>query len=311
MVASARTRQRTRQRAGPSAPGPPARRRRAAPRSAYLAGRRSLRSGPRFRLLRLRPRSDVGDRCWRAARAPTPALPTRAPTTPDRIDRARELAATAEAGVTEAQRLARADVALVRELMDRIKRTFFELGEVLSRLKQPAAFASLGYSSFQELCKVELGISVTKANELIAIATNMSPALARALGQKNALAVVTLCKATPEDDTPEQLVGRRIPLPSGKVLDVDRSSTREKREARRSSCRARGKGRARPRCKSAPWPPTLRGSCAQGLERATVQALATRSGQPSDLTIDGVPVPALSTICTALCGRPAPKKRRR
>ncbi|MEJ7729022.1 MAG: hypothetical protein WKG00_07400 [Polyangiaceae bacterium] len=215
--------------------------------------------------------------------------------------------------MTEAQGLARADVALVRALMDRIKRTFFELGEALSRLKRPAAFASLGYSSFQELCKVELGISVTKANELIAIATNMSAALARGLGQKHALALVTLCKATPEDDTPEQLVGRRIPLPSGKVLDVDKSSTREKREAAKELLAGRGIKGARTaslqeRAVAADAQKKLR---AAGLERATVQALATRPGQPSDLRIDGVPVPALPTLCTALCGKPKAARRAR
>jgi hypothetical protein len=214
--------------------------------------------------------------------------------------------------VTEAQRLARADVATVKELMDRIKKSFFELGEALSRLKRPAAFASLGYSSFLELCKVEVGISVTKANELIAIATNMSIELARGLGQKHALALVTLCKATPEDDTPEELVGRRIQLPSGGVLDVDRSSTREKREAAKELLAGRGIKGARTasleeRAVAADAQRKLR---AAGLERARVQALATRSGQPSDLAIAGVPVPALATLCTALCGKPQPPKRR-
>jgi hypothetical protein len=248
-----------------------------------------------------------------ATRAPTPALPTRTPATPDQAELARGLAASADAAAAAALPQARSDLALVKALMDRIKTAFFELGEALARLKQPVAFAALGYPSFLALCRDALGISVTKANELIAIATNMTVDLARGLGQKHALALVTLCKATPEDDTPEQLVGRRIPLPSGGVLDVDKASTREKREAAKELLAGRGIKGARTssvqeRAVAAEAQKRLR---AAGLERARVQVLATRPGQPSDLMIDRVPVPALATLCASLCARPAAPKRRR
>lgn len=218
--------------------------------------------------------------------------------------RAQALAAGADVAVAQARDRARADLALARGLVDRIKQSFFELGEALVRLREPAAYASLGYATFEELVRVELGMSPTKARELVAIAANMGADLARGLGKKGAFALVTLCRATPEDDTPAQLIGRSIELPSGVVLDVRRSTTRQKNEAAKEIRGGRGGGRSASMAERAVAAKAQAQLRAAGLKRARVQAVATRPGQPSDLRVDGVPVPELDTMCTALCVRP-------
>lgn len=75
---------------------------------------------------------------------------------------------------------------------------FHEIGQALARLKDPLAYAALGYKSFAELCAKEFSFSVDKADELALIATQMTREEAMGVGQKKAIAVVRLCRATIE-----------------------------------------------------------------------------------------------------------------
>jgi len=208
---------------------------------------------------------------------------------------------------------ARADVALIRERIARIKQDFYEIGLALARLKEPAAFAALGYTSFRECCKREVGISGTKADELVAIATGMSAEIARGLGHTNAMALVTLCRATPEDDRPADLAAGTVTLPSGEVLDVAGSSARDKvsaaKEIRATTTRpsASGAGAKKPQGRTTTAEERRVAAEAEaalhaaGLRGAKVQALATKPGKPAVLRIDGIPTTAMATLCKALC----------
>jgi len=210
---------------------------------------------------------------------------------------------------------ARGDVALIRERIARIKRDFYEIGLALSRLKDPAAFGALGYKAFHACCKAEVGISATKADELVAIATSMSADLARGLGQKNALALLTLCRATPQDDRPADLASATLTLPSGEVLDVGGSSARDKLAAAKE-IREKGDSSTRPGASAATKKPRGRTTTAEerrvaaeaeaalhaaGLRDASVRALATNPGKPAVLRMDGIPTTELATLCKALC----------
>jgi len=50
----------------------------------------------------------------------------------------------------------------------------------------------------------------------VAIASNVSREVAESLGHKGALSLVSLARATPEDDTPDEIVKGAVQLPDGK-----------------------------------------------------------------------------------------------
>jgi hypothetical protein len=221
------------------------------------------------------------------------------------------IAERGDAAVAAIAEEARANIGLARELIERIKRDFYELGEVLKRLKDSGAAQALGHRSFIELCDKELEISGTAATRLIRIVENMSRELARGLGQYQALAVLELCDATPEDDTPDDVAKGTVRLPSGRTLDVADSTAREKREAakelREAGDRSSSKGKgtrgmstsAEDRRVAAEAEAALH---AAGLKRATVRAVA-RPGKVGDLRIEGIPTSGMDRLCKALCGR--------
>jgi hypothetical protein len=211
----------------------------------------------------------------------------------------------AERAGEDAAAQARRDVALIRERMAQMKSHFYEIGLALARLKRRPAHVALGYSSFGALCTRELGFSRAKADELVMIATNVSAELARGLGQKNALALVALCRATPEDDSPEELVRTTVRLPSGETLEVAKASAAKKlnaakalRDAAMDSGPSGRKGRGRrttveERRVAREIEARLR---AAGLERARVEAVATRQGQGADVRLEGVPLAAVREL---------------
>ena len=80
----------------------------------------------------------------------------------------------------------------------------------LAELSAPALFTAAGYKSFAALVRTELGFSVDKARELIAVAQGLKRTTALSLGPTRAAAVVELAKATPEDDTPEEVAHGRV-----------------------------------------------------------------------------------------------------
>jgi hypothetical protein len=203
---------------------------------------------------------------------------------------------------------ARADIALIRSILDRIKADFYQVGLLLKRLKDSRAAAALGYAGFNEMCKAELELSATAVDGLVRIVENYGPDLARRLGRSQALALLKLCDATPEDDTVQALATGTVRLPSGATLDVAGSSVREKEEAAKAIREATGaakpaKGRtttADDRRVAAEVEKALR---AAGLRAARVRAVATQPSRPSDLRLEGIPVDGLPLLCKALCVR--------
>jgi hypothetical protein len=166
------------------------------------------------------------------------------------------------------------------------------------------------------MCAREVELPASTVNELVDIASNMTGRLARGAGHSKALGMVRLCQATPEDDLPEDIAEAEVPLPSGGVIDVKGSTAREVLEAakeiRRANPTAGSRGgrtvKASDRATAAELEKKLR---AAGLERARVQAVATRAGQQGDLKIEGVPVGAVGTLCQAICETAAGRRVKR
>jgi hypothetical protein len=202
----------------------------------------------------------------------------------------------------------RADIALIKDRMKRLISDFYDIAEALARLKRPEVIAALGYSGFRELVEKEIGMSGTKAEELVLIATNVSREVAESLGHKGALSIVSLARATPEDDTPDQIVKGTVTLPDGKVVDVKQASAREIeraakaiRTAQKGSKRSRGKTTSSAdRNAAEEIEQRLRKA---GLARARVTAVARGGRQGADLRMEGVPLAEVSVLCAGLCGK--------
>ena len=209
---------------------------------------------------------------------------------------------------TDLKRKALADVALVKARLRQILSAFYEVGEALVRLKRPAAYTALGYTSFHELCRKEFRMSGAKADRLVTIVSKVSRNVAEQFGQTGSLALVALCEATPEEDTPAEVGWSKVKRPGGEVVDVGRVSAnkvlriakeiRADRPAGGSGGKVRGRT-ALPaeRARAAELERKL---IAAGLPRATVTAVATRPGQPSDLRIEHIPVAEVDRLCKAL-----------
>jgi hypothetical protein len=219
------------------------------------------------------------------------------------------LAERADAAIAKVVEQARIDIGAIRELMGR-KERFFDIGLSLKRLKEGGAARALGHRSFVELCESELEMSGAVATRLVRIVENMSRELAERLGQYQALAVLELCDATPEDDTPDEVATGTLRLPSGKTFEVTSSTVREKKDAAkeiREGAKAREGSRksgmttsAEDRRVAAKAEAALQ---AVGLERAKVRAVA-RPGRVADLRIEGIPTSELRRAGTVLARRP-------
>ena len=129
------------------------------------------------------------------------------------------------------------------------------------------------------------------------------------MGQKKAMAMVTLAAATPEDDTAAGLDRKKsIALPGGKKVSPRSASANELEEAatairhRRS---ANGSGApARGRTTNAEertFAALLEKRLHQlGLDRARVTAVATKPGQGSDLRFEHIPVAQIDLLKKAI-----------
>ena len=144
---------------------------------------------------------------------------------------------------------------------------------------------------------------------LVAIVASLTRAQALAMGQKKAMAMVTLAAATPADDTAAGLFREKaIALPGGRTISPRKASANEIEEAAtaiRQSRSAGEKGKAkRGRTTSADersLASLLQRRLRQlGLERATVTAVATKPGQGSDLRFEHVPCAEVDTLREAL-----------
>lgn len=151
---------------------------------------------------------------------------------------ARSLAANAqaahEARVARLRETGNAAIARVRALRARIEDDFLEIGAALVTLDDDELVAAVGYASFDALCEEALGISRAKARQLVAVTTRLAPALARELQQDRACALLALVDATPDDDTPDDVLAATLALPDGTSLVVRDAPTKQLWDAARA-----------------------------------------------------------------------------
>lgn len=208
------------------------------------------------------------------------------------------------------RREARALLALVARRKKEITEAFYDVGEALARLEHREMIAALGRTSFAEICEKDVGISVTVAQRLIGIVASMTREQALAMGQKKAMAMVTLAAATPEDDTAAGLYRKKsVVLPGGRSVAPRTASANEIEAAattirqKRAAARAPGKP-ARGRTTTADereLAALLQKRLHHlGLERARVTAVATKPGQPGDLRIEHIPVAKVDVLKKAI-----------
>ncbi len=129
------------------------------------------------------------------------------------------------------QERARAALALVRERQGDIAANMVDIGLALVELKADGMAEALGRSGFAEVCEKDVRMAVSTANGLIALATKVPREVVTSLGPDRARAVLELVEATPEDDTPDEVLRAKLKLPSGRTLDVAAASTQDLRDA--------------------------------------------------------------------------------
>lgn len=199
----------------------------------------------------------------------------------------------------------RADLELVRRRQARIAEDFYDIGEALQRLKRDGVAEALGRATFRELCDKDLSMSLTAAEELIAIVTHVPRKDALRMGQARARALIALASATPEADSATTLEKTTRKLPSGKTIDVSKASVRELHAAAKD-LRSAGPKATRPKGRTTTAEERGRAATLQaalqtaGLPRARVEAIATKPGQEADVRIQGVPMSALDKLRAAL-----------
>jgi hypothetical protein len=189
---------------------------------------------------------------------------------------------------------AREGIAVAKRKVQQIASLFYDVGELLVQLRSMEAHALLGYADFYALCWGELRMKRTKVDALIRIVTRLSRELATRFNQTGAIAILEICDATPELDTPEQIAGGQVTMPSGNVVDLANVSARGAlavaKEIRATANKPPGRGRtvsAAERAQAAAWQAAM---VAAGLTRAKVAAVATEPGKPADLRVSGVPM---------------------
>lgn len=199
---------------------------------------------------------------------------------------------------------ARDDVALVVRRRGEITDAFYDIGEALLRLREDPVPRLLGRSGFAELCTKDLGISATRAGELVAVVTRVKRSDALRWGQDKTIALLSLASASDQVETPGMLQAGKLRLHSGKRLDLETTSAqdiralaKEERSRRPSTKRGRTTTAAE-RAAAAQLERALRSA---GVKSATVEALATRPGAISDVRIR-LPVDKLETLRGALRG---------
>ena len=225
------------------------------------------------------------------------------------------LAARATAAVSaktsRLRREAHALLALISRRKREITEAFYDIGEALTKLKERDTISALGRRSFAEVCEKDAGISVSVAERLVEIVRSLTREQALAMGQKKAMAMVTLAAATPEDDTAAGLYRKKsIALPGGKRVSPRSASANAIEEAatairHRRSASGNGSGAAtRGRTTTAEertFAALLEKRLHQlGLDRARVIAVATKPGQGSDLRFEHIPVAQIDALKKAI-----------
>jgi len=233
---------------------------------------------------------------------------------------ARRATAAASAKVTRLRTEAKALLALIARRKKEITEAFYDVGEALLRLKQRDMVSALGRRSFAEVCEIDAGVSASTGERLVAITQSLTREQALDMGQKKAMAMVTLAAATPEDDTAAGLYRRRsIALPSGKALsprtatanEIEKAATAIRHHRRADAgagAGANGSQTAAPRGRGRTTTPEERSLAALlqkrlrqlGLDRATVVAVATKPGKGGDLRFEHIPAASVDTLKRAI-----------
>ena len=125
----------------------------------------------------------------------------------------------------------RAAIARIRERQTDVAANMVDIGLALHELRAEGVAEALGRNGFGEVCELDLKLPVTTALNLIAIATRVPREVVTSLGHDRARAVLELVDATPEDDTPEQVLSQPLKLPSGEMLDVRNAPVATLRQA--------------------------------------------------------------------------------
>ena len=223
------------------------------------------------------------------------------------------LAARATAAVSaktsRLRREAHALLALISRRKREITEAFYDIGEALTKLKERDTISALGRRSFAEVCEKDAGISVSVAERLVEIVRSLTREQALAMGQKKAMAMVTLAAATPEDDTAAGLYRKKsIALPGGKrvsprsasanAIEEAATAIRHRRSASGSGAPARGRTTT---AEERTFAALLEKRLHQlGLDRARVIAVATKPGQGSDLRFEHIPVAQIDALKKAI-----------
>lgn len=124
------------------------------------------------------------------------------------------------------QRLADAGfkaIETIKALRAKVSDDFLEMGRALQVLKGKGVADAMGLGTFEALC-AKVDLSVTRAEQLIALYERLDAGLVRELGTDRASALMNLADATPEDDRVEDLLRAKLALPSGAVLDVAKAT---------------------------------------------------------------------------------------
>ena len=218
----------------------------------------------------------------------------------------RRLAARATAAASaKTKRLhaeARSLLSLIARRKKEITEAFYDIGEALTRLKSRDLVSALGRATFAEVCTLDAGISAATAERLVAIATTMTREQALAMGQKKAMAMITLAAATPEDDTAVGLYRRKsVALPGGKNVSP-RSASANAIEEAATAIRHQRRAVAPPPPPSpvaaAPRPTRSARSPRSSSAASTSSASSARSSPRSP------PSPARAPTCASSTSRP-------
>ena len=227
--------------------------------------------------------------------------------------------AAASAKTSRLRRDAHALLALIARRKREITEAFYDIGEALAKLKERDMIAALGRRSFAEVCEKDAGISVSVAERLVEIARSLTREQALAMGQKKAMAMVTLAAATPEDDTAAGLYRKKsIALPGGTKVSPRTASANELEQAatairhrRPAAAKRNGDGGAGATASRGPGRHSTADERAfaallekrlhqLGLDRARVTAVATKPGQGSDLRFEHIPVAQIDILRKAI-----------
>jgi hypothetical protein len=97
-------------------------------------------------------------------------------------------------------------LALIRRRMMEVVEGFYDIGEALREIVDHKLYGALDHASLGALLKAEGLVSLRQAAKLIAVVRKVPREQALLLGQERAYALVAYTGATPEPDSPAQLL---------------------------------------------------------------------------------------------------------